>query len=219
MKKLIALLAALTLLVAFAPACGKKTAATDQEGGKSTKKSRAEKKKEAKEAREAKAREARESKSEKSKEENEGDKQPSINVTPAAPGSIVHVLIDRNTKGLTEKETTNREHIGSWMDADMVAALENQGVSAQMITERSEYKSGYLLYVRITEYKPANQGVRWAGGISTTSIDTHYELYAPGSKTPILSRDTHERSSGDWRHVMQVIDRKTADAVANKLGK
>jgi len=210
MKKLIALLAALTLLVAFAPACGKKKTATTEEdgGGKHAKKSKSAKTKETKTTDDSK--EAKETK------ETRVDSD-----APAVKGGTLYVIVDRNIKSdMSEKEVKNRNQTGEWMDADLTYMLKKAGHEPQIIENRSHRKGGNLLVVTITKYNPGNVAARaFVGyGAGSASMNVHYDLYGSGS-SPILADDLGVGSSRDWRNVIRKIDEQVARAVSNKLGK
>jgi hypothetical protein len=132
------------------------------------------------------------------------------------------VVIDRGIdSSMDERQVKSRDQVGDWMETDLLRLLEKAGFDAQLIRERSEYKTGegnYLLKVKITDYNPGSKAARIVVGFGAgaTSMKTHYELFSGGS-SPIHSDDLGVGSGRDWRNVIRKIDEQTVKGVKENV--
>jgi len=131
----------------------------------------------------------------------------------------INVLMDVGGDGLAQVQIDQREQLNDFMGNDLLRMLNKAGYEASLITNRNQYAKGtYLLKVTIVRYNPGSKAARIVVGFGAgaVSLDTRYELFAPGGN--LLVSDEHGvGSSMDWTSCARKLNKQTVDAVSGKL--
>lgn len=131
----------------------------------------------------------------------------------------ISVMMDTGGDGLTKFQTDQREQLNDFMGKDLVRMLDKAGYEASLIADRSQYTKGtHLLKVTIVRYNPGVKALRYGVGFGagSVSLDTRYELFAPGGN--LLVSDEHGvGSSIDWTSCARKLNKQTVEAVSGKL--
>lgn len=157
------------------------------------------------------------------KEVKQEEKRTEAEKMPAAVSAgknlKISVLMDTGDDNLAQIKIDQREQLNDFMGKDLVRMLNNVGYEASLIENRSQYKSGtYLLKVAIVRYNAGSKAARIVVGFGAgaVSLDTRYELFAPGGNR-ILSDEHGVGSSMDWTSCARKLNKQTVDAVSDKL--
>jgi hypothetical protein len=131
----------------------------------------------------------------------------------------INVLMDVSGDGLAQVQIDQREQLNDFMGKDLLRMLNRAGYEASLIANRNQYAKGtYLLKVTIVRYNPGSKAARIVVGFGAgaVSLDTRYELFAPGGN--LLVSDEHGvGSSMDWTSCARKLNKQTVDAVSGKL--
>jgi len=131
----------------------------------------------------------------------------------------INVLMDMGGDSLTQVQTDQREQLNDFMGKDLVRMLSKAGYEASLIANRNQYAKGtYLLKVTIVRYNPGSKAARIVVGFGAgaVSLDTRYELFAPGEN--LLVSDEHGvGSSLDWTSCARKLNGQTVEAVSRRL--
>ncbi len=131
----------------------------------------------------------------------------------------ISVLMDMGGDGLSQVQIDQREQLNDFMGKDLVRMLNKAGYEASLIKNRNQYAKGtHLLKVTIVRYNPGSKAARIVVGFGAgaVSLDTHYELFAPGGN--LLVSDEHGvGSSMDWTSCARKLNKQTVEAVSGKL--
>jgi hypothetical protein len=131
----------------------------------------------------------------------------------------ISVLMDIGDDNLSQDQIEQREQLNGWMGKDLVRLLNKAGYRANLIENRSLYKSSaYLLKITIVRYNAGSKAARIIVGFGAgaVSLDTRYELFAPSGKL-ILSDEHGVGSSIEWTSCARKLNKQTLKAVSNKL--
>ncbi|MBU0544546.1 MAG: DUF4410 domain-containing protein [Proteobacteria bacterium] len=197
MKKSIWVIALLCLVIAFGCHSRKSDPKASKEVKRETQKAEKEVRKDAKKA--------------------EADTLPEPSYTGKKPR--INVLMDIGGDDLTQPQREQREHLNDFMGKDLVRTLDKAGYEASLISDRSQYIKGtYLLKVTIVKYNPGSKAARIVVGFGAgaVSLDTRYELFAPGGNL-LVSDDHGVGSSMDWTFCARKLNKQTVSAVSGKL--
>ncbi|MGB5157013.1 DUF4410 domain-containing protein [Desulfobacterium sp. N47] len=140
----------------------------------------------------------------------------------AATGNKNHkisVLMDIGDDNLSQAQIDQRQQLNKWMGNDLVGMLNKAGYGANLIENRSQYKSGtYLLKVTIVKYNAGSKAARIVVGFGAgaVSLDTRYELFAPSGNL-VLSDEHGVGSSIEWTSCARKLNKQTLKAVTAKL--
>lgn len=142
---------------------------------------------------------------------------------PTAGRAVIYVLFDRGiATGVDDRETTQRQQVGDYMERDLVRALTKAGYAAKAIAKRAEFTAvadNYLLTVKIVRYNPGAKAARYVVGYGAgaASLDIHYEL--TGAKNDaVLSKDDGVGSSRDWQFCCRKLNQNMTQAIKGALG-
>lgn len=131
----------------------------------------------------------------------------------------INVLLDMGGDDLTKVQMDQREQLNEFMGKDLVRMLSKAGYEASLIENRNQYSKGtHLLKVTIVRYNPGSKAARIVVGFGAgaVSLDTRYELFAPGGN--LLVSDEHGvGSSMDWTSCARKLNKQTVEAVSDKL--
>ncbi|MBU2621056.1 MAG: DUF4410 domain-containing protein [Proteobacteria bacterium] len=155
------------------------------------------------------------------KEDKRVEKESLPAAVPAGKNLKISVLMDTGDDNLAQIKMDQRERLNDFMGTDLVRMLNKAGYEASLIESRSQYKSGtYLLKVTIVRYSAGSKAARIVVGFGAgaVSLDTRYELFAPGGNS-ILSDEHGVGSSLDWTSCARKLNKQTVDAVKDKLGR
>lgn len=161
-------------------------------------------------------------KAEKNVQRSKSVESDSNDVYEAATGSKnlkISVLMDIGNDNLSQTQIDQREQLNGWMGKDLVNMLNKVGYEANLIENRSQYKSGaYLLKVTIVRYNAGSKAARIVVGFGAgaVSLDTRYELFAPSGNL-VLSDEHGVGSSLDWTSCARKLNNQTLKAVSDKL--
>jgi len=139
----------------------------------------------------------------------------------AGKGTTISVLMDIGDDNLAQDKIDQRKQLNDFMGKDLVRMLDKAGYEATLIENRRQHKSGtYLLKVTIVKYNAGSKAARIVVGFGAgaASLDTRYELFAPGGSR-ILSDEHGVGSSMDWTSCARKLNKQTVEAVKGKLGR
>ncbi len=140
-------------------------------------------------------------------------------VTTGNKNLKLSVLMDIGDDNLSQTQIDQRQQLNSWMGKDLSRMLNNAGYQANLIENRSQYKSGtYLLKVTIVRYNAGSKAARIVVGFGAgaVSLDTRYELFAPSGNL-ILSDEHGVGSSIEWTSCARKLNKQTLKVVSDKL--
>ncbi len=147
---------------------------------------------------------------------------------PRAPvtdsGSAIQIIIlssRGNQEEMTEKQWSQHNDVGSWMEQDLLRLLARSGYEATLIGSRADFESAegrYLLTVTITSYSPGSSAARIlvGYGAGACSLDNHYELYGTEPE-PIMAWDDGVGTSGHWQRLPRKLNTNTIKRITAKL--
>jgi hypothetical protein len=131
----------------------------------------------------------------------------------------INLLMDIGDDDLTQLQRDQREQLNDFMGKDLLSMLSKAGYEATLITNRNQYIKGtYLLKVTIVKYNPGSKAARIVVGFGAgaVSLDTRYELFAPGGS--LLVSDKHGvGSSMDWTLCARKLNKQTVSAISGKI--
>lgn len=140
---------------------------------------------------------------------------------PRMPSGEPYPIVVYTQKGIQPDMPPDRvsqlEQLGTAMEEDIMAILDNAGYAVQRVADPSQAQVGtprYLLSVTVTNYNAGSKAARmlvgWGAG--SAKLETHYELKAPDGSVLTVG-DTSVASGRDWRNAVRKVNLQTVDAV------